>query len=533
VKVAAAVLVFAVLCLLGGSVAWLRASGTAEAPPDSAGADGALADFQAQERSVTVQLDLAGRYAGRRDLLDPRLSLPAWHRFAREQAVAVHRATKACPPGEVPGDLDPALAKAYAWHRATCAASAAGAAGAAGEGAPFDRAPFIHPSGRSYAALALARGVGDPAATSAWTRAHVGSFHVLELAALDQAALDPDDRALAALPSHAWESLAHGDRLVLTADALVMADHGPLGLASLRIAPRAAWEPFARRRSLALVARGRSALCGHRASPELCWETVTSAERNRGVLVAWTTASALLVFAASLAVVVTYIIERRRMHADRIHVLRTLTHELRTPATSLRLDIEPLRAAYDELPAGCQEPLLRISDGIERLHRVLHRSARYMALFETPGASREQLVNVRDVPSARAMFAELADEWPEGVTLVDAPTDTALRTDPEWLGVAVRNLVENASRHGAPPIVVRWTFEDDTLVVRVSDGGSSEGLSVRRAVAPYARHERSPGLGLGLAIVDRVARLLRGRLSHEPSPTVFELRVPARAEVGA
>jgi signal transduction histidine kinase len=137
-------------------------------------------------------------------------------------------------------------------------------------------------------------------------------------------------------------------------------------------------------------------------------------------------------------------------------------------------------------------------------------------------------VNVRDVRSARAMFEELADEWPEGVTLVDAPSDGPLRTDPEWLGVAVRNLVENAARHGAPPIAVRWAFEDDSLVVRVSDGGTTEGFSVRRAVAPYARDERSPGLGLGLAIVDRVARLLRGRLSHEPSPTVFELRLPAR-----
>jgi signal transduction histidine kinase len=519
VKVAAAVLVFAVLCLLLGSVAWLRAS----APPGGAGADVALDEFEAGQRP-TVQLDLAARYAGRRDLLDPRLALPAWHRFPREQAVAIHTATKACPPGEAPAALDPALAKAHGWHRRTCAAPS----GPVGDDL-VDHPPFLHPSGRSYAALALARGVGDPAATRAWIRSHARSFHVLELVTLDQSALEAEDRALASLPPQAWDSLARGDRLLSTPTSLVVAEHGPLGLAALRIYPRAAWESFARRRSLALVARGRSALCAHPASSELCWETLTSGERNRTAFMAWTMSSALLVLAASIAVTGFYLGERRRIHADRIHVLRTLTHELRTPATSLRLDIEPLRAAYDELPAGCQEPLLRISDGIERLHRVLHRSARYMALFETPGASREQLVNVRDVRSARAMFEELADEWPEGVTLVDAPSDGPLRTDPEWLGVAVRNLVENAARHGAPPVAVRWAFDHDSLVVRVSDGGTTEGFSVRRAVAPYARDERSPGLGLGLAIVDRVARLLRGRLSHEPSPTVFELRLPARA----
>ncbi len=525
-KVAAALLVFAVACLLLGSLAWLRASGTAAPPPDGARADAVLADFETAHRAGAAELDLATLYAGRRDLLDPRLALPAWHRYPREQAVAVHKATKSCPAGDLPAVSDPSLAKAYAWHQQTC-----GAPNGPAGGDLVDRPPFLHPSGRSYAALALARGVGDAAATSAWVRAHARSFHVLELASLvaSDRVLDASDRALATLPPRAWQALARGDRLVLTASALVVAEQGPLGVASLRIYPRKPWDAFARRRSLVLSARGRSSLCAHPASSELCWETLSAAEQHRSLLVAWTTTSALLVVAASIAVASFYVGERRRIHADRIHVLRTLTHELRTPATSLRLDIEPLRAAYDELPAGCQEPLLRISDGIERLHRVLHRSARYMALFETPGASREQLVNVRDVPSARAMFEELADEWPEGVALVDAASDGPLRTDPEWLGVAVRNLVENAARHGKPPIAVRWGFEDDGLVVRVSDGGTTEGFSVRRAVAPYARDERSPGLGLGLAIVDRVARLLQGRLSHEPSPTVFELRLPARA----
>ncbi len=159
---------------------------------------------------------------------------------------------------------------------------------------------------------------------------------------------------------------------------------------------------------------------------------------------------------------------------------------------------------------------------------MLHRSARYLALFETPGAPRERLVKLRDVPSAQALFAELAEEWPEDVALAAGSADAGLRTDPEWLGVAVRNLVENGARHGRPPLAVTWRVERSHLVVRVSDGGSTPGFSLRRAVTPFDRADRSPGLGLGLAIVERVARLLGGRLSHEPSPTVFQLRVPSR-----
>ena len=67
-------LVFAVVCLLAGSLAWLRASPPPVAAPDSAGADAALAGFESADRA-TVQLNLAALYAGRRDL--PKAH--AWH----------------------------------------------------------------------------------------------------------------------------------------------------------------------------------------------------------------------------------------------------------------------------------------------------------------------------------------------------------------------------------------------------------------------------------------------------------------------
>jgi signal transduction histidine kinase len=519
VKAAVAILVVAIACLTICSLALLWRTGGVVTAAGAGAYEAALTDFEASERPEVV--DLATRYAGRRDLLDPRLALPAWHKFPREDAVRVHVATKTCPPAPLAGVVDPSLAKAYAWHDKTCDPHAVATDDA------IDRPPFLHPSGRSYAALALARGVGDEAASRAWAHAHARSFHVLELATLDPSALDPADRSLAALPARTWEALARGDRLILTPDQLVIAAHGAVGLTALRLYPRRAWETFAHRRSVALVFRGPSAACARPASSELCWSSISRDERNRPALLAGTIASASLVVLASFALGAAYFVERRRMHADRIHVLRTLTHELRTPATSLRLDIEPLRAAYDDLPLGCQEPLLRISDDIERLQRVLHRSARYMALFETAGATREQLTKIAEVPSVRALFEELATEWPEDVSLSEASADGAVRTDPEWLSVAVRNLVENAARHGKAPVAVSWAIVAGALVVRVSDAGATPSFSIRRAIAPYARDARSSGLGLGLAIVDRVARLLGGRLSHEPEPTVFELRLPS------
>ena len=179
-------------------------------------------------------------------------------------------------------------------------------------------------------------------------------------------------------------------------------------------------------------------------------------------------------------------------------MLRTLTHELRTPATSLRLDIEPLRAAYDDLPAACQAPLLRISDGIERLDRVLYRSVRFMTFFG-PNAPTDGLVARRLLPSAKAFFEELEGEWPEGASLVSSFSDDALFTDPEWLGLAIRNLVENGARHGAPPIAVSWALEATALVVRVSDAGGATppSLAVAASAALLSRRKGAPASASG------------------------------------
>jgi DNA-binding response OmpR family regulator len=210
-----------------------------------------------------------------------------------------------------------------------------------------------------------------------------------------------------------------------------------------------------------------------------------------------------------------FVRERRRVTRDRLHLLRTLTHELRTPAMALGLDIEPLRASYDELPIHLQEPLLRLSGGIARLHRVLQHSARTLELFEGKG----KLASPVTIESTHEMLKDLAAEWPEEVTLTCEGDDGAIATDPEWLAVALRNLVDNACKHGTSPVVVRAKLERDALVVRVEDAGTTSEMSFRHATAAWTRSKASGGLGLGLALVARVANALARATAHRVRAT--------------
>lgn len=504
VRAATIVLLLAAAALIATSVAWLV--GTAPARPSDRDPSRVLADFE-RARPPTFRIPLASRYAGRTELLEPRSVLPSWHRYPRAEAAAVWTATRSCPPGALATPIaDPALAKAYAWHARTCG-------GAPAPDDLVDSAPRIHPSGRSYAALAGREGASGR--------------HVLELAGLQ---LDAETRALASLSASAWEGVLGGDAVVVETAWLVRAERASGSAPELAFYPRTDWDAAAARAGVALVPRAPADLCLRPATATLCWRETTTLERRRPTLLGATLGSAAVAVGAGFALSLGLVRERRRAHADRIHVLRTLTHELRTPATSLALELEPLRDAYDQLPEVCQDSVLRLADGVARLNRVIHRSARYLALFETTGRrGASDLAAPRAIESARALFEEMRDEWPPDVDLEGPEDDAAIETDPEWLSVALRNLVENATRHGAPPVRVAWGLEGDWLAVRVRDAGATPELSLAHALEPYHRDPSSPGLGLGLAIVARVAKLLGGTLVHEPSPTTFELRVRARA----
>ncbi len=505
-RIATLFLLLAVASLSASSLAWLCADRTIEVEA----IDGAalLRSFGG-ETPPEAEVDLGRLYADRAELLDGLLALPSWHRFPRNEALSVYALR--CP--STPIDVkDPVLAKAAAWHDKTCASNV--------DVTSFiDAAPRMHPSGKSYALLAMAL-VGPSA-----IRDHARSFHVLELSGIEPSWLSADQRALAVLPVRAWEALFRGDNLALTDTSLVVAERSQVGLAHLQLYSRVKWASFLRSRSVALALRSNERLCARPATSSLCWQPLTNAELHERGLLAWRWGSVLAVLLAAASLANAYRMDRRRIQADRVHILRTLTHELRTPATSLRVDVDVLARSYDALPEECREPLLRLVDGSERLARILHRTARYLALFEGGSASRDR-VKLVNIASVSDMLAEFAQEWPEGVSVTALSDDGSVRTDTTWLGVAVRNLVENAIHHGLPPVDVAWTLDARWFSVRVSDAGSTRDLSLAHATLPHDRGVQSTGLGLGLAITSRAVSLIGGTLSHSPSPTAFAIRIP-------
>jgi two-component system osmolarity sensor histidine kinase EnvZ len=122
-----------------------------------------------------------------------------------------------------------------------------------------------------------------------------------------------------------------------------------------------------------------------------------------------------------------------------------------------------------------------------------------------------------DIAAVARTAAAQSQHGPGGLT-VDAPAALAV---PQANGVLIErlmaNLLDNAFTHGRPPVTLRVAATAHDVRVDVEDAGDGIARDQQQAMLQaFARADASrqqPGLGLGLAVVQRVAARLGGRVA--------------------
>ncbi len=112
-------------------------------------------------------------------------------------------------------------------------------------------------------------------------------------------------------------------------------------------------------------------------------------------------------------------------------------------------------------------------------------------------------------------------------------TATAVLAEPATLSRILLNLVDNACKYGAAPLVLTFTSQPRHLLLRLSDGGPGLTPAARRRIfRPFHRaaHDaagKTPGVGLGLSLARHLARAQGGELRclDTPRGATFELRL--------
>jgi two-component system osmolarity sensor histidine kinase EnvZ len=209
-----------------------------------------------------------------------------------------------------------------------------------------------------------------------------------------------------------------------------------------------------------------------------------------------------------------------KLEQDRAVLLAGISHDLRTPLTRLRLELE-----LNDLP---DEAVAAMAGDIEQMDSIVRQFLDYAR--NEPQQPPEEL----DL-SALVMDAVAQLRLNDSVRTDIAP-DVHVVGHRTELARALDNLLTNASRYGRAAdgtllIDLRLAVDARAVALEVADHGPGiAAADIDRLLRPFERGDSArsggTGAGLGLAIVERIARLHRARLELLPNaPSGLRVRL--------
>jgi two-component system sensor histidine kinase KdpD len=216
-------------------------------------------------------------------------------------------------------------------------------------------------------------------------------------------------------------------------------------------------------------------------------------------------------------------------------LLASLTHDLRTPLTAIRLSVNNLAlpSLTDVQRSGQADVALT---GVDRLARLFENVLKMTRIDEEVIEPALRWVYPSEVVEAARSQVEhaLCDHK---VDVVDRATDQAVRVDARLTSTALAHILENAAQYS--PVGSTITLTDEVTVDGLLISVRDQGTGIARADLPYlferfyrggAAWQYASGTGMGLAITRGLLAAEGGRVWAEDSVgrgAVFSMFVPA------
>ena len=255
-----------------------------------------------------------------------------------------------------------------------------------------------------------------------------------------------------------------------------------------------------------------------------------------------------LVFAAIITGLIlntTFLVREIRLNEQHDAFVNAVTHELKTPVTSIRLHLETLKArgtAVDEVKRHeFYDVMLKDSD------RLMHLIEQVLSAGQKGRVPIQQVrVDLRALADECVTLTRSQRHLPEEALRMIRSTGEPIEVmgDPDHLRGAVLNLLDNAVKYSREKIRVDVEVdkgEHDLAFVRVHDQGIGIPPSETKRIfgrfyrTPWALTQRVKGTGLGLFIVAQTAKRHGGRAFAQSEGVgrgaTFTLELPAAPTV--
>jgi signal transduction histidine kinase len=213
-------------------------------------------------------------------------------------------------------------------------------------------------------------------------------------------------------------------------------------------------------------------------------------------------------------------LRQRRLIQQQKNFVSSVTHELRSPLSSLQLAFETLR--YRNLDENTKQKMMDMALGdIERLSRLVSqilvsaRLDRGLPGFEI----NHEVLSLRELLDKSVEKSLWLDPNIKERITVDCPKDLRTKSTRPILTIILSNLIENAIKYSPPgsPILIFVSCSQDELTVGVKDQGFGLDKFEQKRIfrmfyrAPLTKQKAISGTGLGLFVVKALAQVLGGK----------------------
>ncbi len=232
--------------------------------------------------------------------------------------------------------------------------------------------------------------------------------------------------------------------------------------------------------------------------------------------------------------------ERRdAMEHSRRELFASISHDLRTPLSSIRVMVEAISDGVVADEETVRRYLSNLSGDVGRLSTLIDDLFELATIDSGALQLRLELVAMEEVVAAAVDAARVSAEQASVAVLVEPGPPTTLMLDPNRLTRVLANLLQNAIRHTPPDgsVVVSTRTSGGEVLVTVADTG--EGIPPEDAPRVFDRFYRveksrsraGGGSGLGLSICRGIVEAHGGRIWIDPTNdqgTAVTFALPAR-----
>lgn len=240
------------------------------------------------------------------------------------------------------------------------------------------------------------------------------------------------------------------------------------------------------------------------------------------------------------AIVLNDVTRFRLLDQFKSDLVTTVSHELKTPLTSVRLAIHVLlEETVGPLTTKQTELLVDARESAERLLALIEQLLALARLQQTKGVETQQAIDLPEFLQTAAEGARARAEDKHLELHVECEPDLPrVSVDPERMGQALGNLLNNAITYTPAGGSIRLGAEivEGRIVLTVADSGV--GIPAEHLPRVFDRFFRIPGqsdesgTGLGLAIVKEIVTAHGGDITCTSEPgngTAFRITLPAEA----